>query len=459
MTDPQTFYILKQYFEIALMNQKTEYLNDLISTYLIKKKINVREIEVKLKNEELRKEKEELKIRKNLEDKIDTALEKANLCLNNIKTLGKITPVISKGQNPIKIKDLEKKDEKDPIDIIITKIKNKYNDKITINEENMNDYFFNITKLKNKFKSVKQKNRSLQNKAKNLKNIYSQIYLKSKKVWKPDNTTDFTFYKMINFNYIDLLYKLISIISTELFEKLFIKIMHSTQKNENKPNYNSNHENNQNSKIRKYKNENPNESEYMNILQDTFSFWYCLKFLLNLIESNQSLTNLNAIFDPLNDNAVSKNEKLLYNSLDIIEKYNKSDIFGYISLIKKIFKEENMNELFNQNLEQILNENVKKYLKFLNDKNLNKNQNINENEIFDKNYYLFYEYALMNIKLNTCKLMYNDLEKKSMINFGVVKNKSKGDSDNYTIQDLKLFKNLYSIIVNNSNFSYSIFKK
>lgn len=471
ITDPQSFYITKHYFEISLKNQKTEFLNELISNYLIKKKINIREIEVKMKNEEIRQEKEELKIRKNLEDKIDNALEKANLCLNNIKSFGKITQVISKGeQKPIKIKDLEQKDknEKDPIDIIVSKIKNKYNEKIVINESNMNDYFFNIAKLKSKFKSAKQKNKILQSKAKNLKKIHAQVYAKSRKNWKPDSSTDFSFYKMLNFNYIDVLYKLISIINTELFEQLFIKIVNfsiiKNEKNEKKKIYESQNKS-EASKSQRIKNENPNEAEYMNTLQDTFSFWYCLKFLLNLIESNQSLSNLNIILNPINENAGFKNENFSNCiSLDeVIEKYNKSDLFGFALLMKNIYKNKNEKNLFHKPFDENLNLNVQKYLKFLNDKNLNKNSVLNENEIFDKRFYAFYENALKSIKLDMSKIAYSDLDNRNNIENNAIeivsKRNVKGNDDFFTKQDLKFYKNLYSIFVNNSNYSFSIFKK
>lgn len=76
-----------QIYKVILTN--LEELNINISTYLLKKKINVKEIEIKLKNEEDRKEKEALTIRKNLETKIDSVLNKASLCLDNIKQMGK----------------------------------------------------------------------------------------------------------------------------------------------------------------------------------------------------------------------------------------------------------------------------------------------------------------------------------------------------------------------------------
>ncbi len=461
-TDPESFYLCKQYFEIALTNQKTEFLNEIISNYLIKKKINIREIEVKMKNEEIRKEKEELKIRKNLEDKIDDVLGKANSCLNNIKNFGKITSVIQKDKKPIKYRDFDKTDEKDPIDIIVSKIKNKYNDKIIINENNMNDYFFNIAKMKNKIKNVKQKNKNLLNRVKHLKKTFSQLYCKSKRNWKPDNTTDLTFYKMINFNYIDLLYKLTSIINTELFEKLYVKLMYYSNKDENIFSSFSNNNvenNNQNSKARKMKIENPNESEYMNTLQDTFSFWYCLKFLLNLIENNKSLTNLNFIFNSVNENALIQNEKFIYNSNTIIEKCICSDIFCFVGIVKNIFYNKNTNIAFNSIIDKVIGENVKKYIKFLNEKNSNKNNQIDEKEIFDKKFYVFYEYALMNIKLNILKLASKKLESKNTDKPVLSKPHAKSIIDYFSKQDLLLFKNFYSILVNNSNYSFSIFKK
>lgn len=488
ITDPASFYLSKQYLEIALLNKKFESLNEIISNYLIKKKINIREVEVKLRNEEIRREKAELEIRKNLENKIDDALEKANSCLNNIKCLGKVTPIVTKGEKPIKYKDLEKQydkaGEKDPIEVIVSKIKNKYNEEIFINENNMNDYFLNIAKMRNRIKNVKLRNKALQNRSKNIKKLLNQNYIKSRKNYKADNMTDFTFYKMINFSYVDLLYKLISIINTELFQNLFIKIFYenSIQNSQNISFYGNDqpsdsyakapdienlaHRNNPYGNININKNnKNSNESEYLMTLQDTFSFWYCLKFLLSLIENNKHLTNLQMIFNPVNQNALPKNKEFNYNSLNSIVKYNKSDLFGFVDNLKQVYYNKSTRKLYCDTTSKLLEENLSKYMKFLHERTNKPNPKMNEKEIFDKNFYTFYEHLLLNCKTNFLKLSYWQIEKdESQTNENETKNKhitaNKKDVGNvFTKEFLKKIKNLYAIIVNNSNHSFSIFNK
>ena len=74
-------------FEFILKN--ITLINDTIAEYVIKKKINIKEIENKIKAEEDKKEKDILNLKKNIETQIETVLNKANLCMENIKKLGK----------------------------------------------------------------------------------------------------------------------------------------------------------------------------------------------------------------------------------------------------------------------------------------------------------------------------------------------------------------------------------
>jgi hypothetical protein len=82
-------FILNDFMKNFKFLKTIETLNHYISDYIIKRKINVRDVEMKLKNENIKKEKEIKMSNKNLEDKLDLALNKANLCLDNIKNLGK----------------------------------------------------------------------------------------------------------------------------------------------------------------------------------------------------------------------------------------------------------------------------------------------------------------------------------------------------------------------------------
>ena len=64
-------------------------INDSIAEYILKKKINIKEVENKIKANEDKREKDILNIKKNIESQIDNVLNKANVCMENIKKLGK----------------------------------------------------------------------------------------------------------------------------------------------------------------------------------------------------------------------------------------------------------------------------------------------------------------------------------------------------------------------------------
>jgi hypothetical protein len=92
-TELLKYVVLNDFFEQRLILNCLENLNITISEYIHKKKNNIKELEIKKKNEIERKEKEFLQIEKNLEAKMSEVLGKANNTLNNIKTLGKVSIV------------------------------------------------------------------------------------------------------------------------------------------------------------------------------------------------------------------------------------------------------------------------------------------------------------------------------------------------------------------------------
>ncbi len=73
-----------------------ELLNKILSNYILRPKINVKDVELKLKNETKKKDKEISELKKNLEEKIDSVLEKANSCLDSIKQLSESKKIVKK---------------------------------------------------------------------------------------------------------------------------------------------------------------------------------------------------------------------------------------------------------------------------------------------------------------------------------------------------------------------------
>ncbi len=76
-----------------------EEMNSIIAEYLVKTKLNERSVEIKIQNEEIRKEKEALLIKNNLEKKVDAVLEKAHEYLNIV---GKVVKSSNKNIQNVK---------------------------------------------------------------------------------------------------------------------------------------------------------------------------------------------------------------------------------------------------------------------------------------------------------------------------------------------------------------------
>ena len=158
------------------------------------------------------------------------------------------------------------------------------------------------------------------------------------------------------------------------------------------------------------------------------------------------------IFNPLNENAIYSNEKFNYNSTKNIAINNKCNLFRYNYDLNKIYG--NNNNIFNQLLNKIFNNNISIYVKYLNDKTFKNNSQLNEKQIFDKYYNLMYEYLISESKLNFFKLTNTDFLKNNTCG-----KSTKINTNLHSKEHLKRLKDIYSIIVNNSNFSLQIFKK
>jgi len=187
--------------------------------------------------------------------------------------------------------------------------------------------------------------------------------------------------------------KICSILSSDLFSKLYNKVMFS-DKND--------------------KNNQINEEDIYNI----FSLWFMINHIGVLLEENKGIEKLNV--------KLTKFYPLKYT----IENYlNSSEI-----------------QLINQNIIKV----IQKFLDYLNRKTLNSNNKdveINENEIFEKNFYKLYNLLQKIEQIKAIKYISENIEN------------IQGNNNLVHKEELNYFKNLQSIFMNNGYYSCNICKK
>lgn len=372
-------------------------LNSILSESISKKKINIRDIEIKLKNEALRKENEALQNKKDLEDKVFSVLEKANSCLENIKNLSKKKEISIKNSKEIKqeksnVKSVLFKEPGNSMETLINNLKDKYITELNVNTDNMNSYFGTIAKNRKSIKDLKDKyKRVMLLKGKAIKQKFSQIT-----VAKTDNISEYK--SLVLFKNLDLNIQASSLIHSDLFEKLFLKTLYI----------------------------NKTKKDFCeNDIYDVFSFWYYLKNIKNILSKREeiNLENLENYLVCI-DNFKEK-------------KHNENQMNNYILRnIQKFFE-----ILFNKNKNKISKQNN------------NKDDEINEANIFDKNFYKLYEMMSQFHKINLIKFILSSLGK---LKFEPNKPKNLLTSEK---EDLLYLKSIYSIIKNNGSFSYQICNK
>ncbi len=374
-------------------------LNKNFGDILLKPKIKIAEINKKIQNDQYKKEKENFIFNQNLSDKIDDALIKANLALEKVKNIGKKAIILPSTQNEKNIYTkyaLEKPKEKNELSEIIKRCQDKYVDSVQINKDNINTYFMSLTKNRTLFRDFKERIRRSKQKFKEYPNIFDDIYNKNKKKMDIDliNNNNITLYGDDNIiKEENKMIKICSILSSDLFSKLYNKVMFS-DKND--------------------KNNQINEEDIYNI----FSLWFMINHIGVLLEENKGIEKLNV--------KLTKFYPLKYT----IENYlNSSEI-----------------QLINQNIIKV----IQKFLDYLNRKTLNSNNKdveINENEIFEKNFYKLYNLLQKIEQIKAIKYISENIEN------------IQGNNNLVHKEELNYFKNLQSIFMNNGYYSCNICKK
>ena len=373
-------------------------LNKNFGDILIKPKIKIAEINKKIQNEQYKKEKENYIFNQNLSDKIDDALIKANLALEKVKNIGKKAIILPSTQNEKNIYTkygFEKPKEKNELSEIIKRCQDKYVDSIQINKDNINIYFMSLRKIRTLFRDFKERIRRSKQKLKEYPNIFDDIYNKNKKKMDIDSNNNNNNILYGDDNIIkeeNKMIKICSILSSDLFCKLYNKVMFN-EKND--------------------KNNQINEEDIYNV----FSLWFMINHIGVLLEENQGIEKLNL--------KLTKFYPLKFT----LENYLNASEF----------------QLINQNIIKV----IQKFFDYLNRKTLNSNNKdveINENEVFEKNFYKLYNVLQKIEQIKAIKFISENIEKKY-------------ENNSLNKEELNYFKNLQSIFTNNGYYSCNICKK
>ena len=416
-------YIENERKEYSIVLNKLKLINYSIGNIILKPKIKNYEINKKLIREKEKREQEELNFNKNLSDKIDEALNKANMALDNIRYLGKPKsskpPLINNNYNYNDINNNlntkynynEFKKEKEKMNLInlAQKCLDKYTDNIDINSSNHDEYFITISKQRKLFKDAKEQLQSAKYRLRNSGSFFDEIYNKNlnknnSKVKEPITLIHLN--KEI-FPKENIFIRINSFLKSEIFQKLFVKVLYNDNFIEN---INTNNDIN-------------NKSLNNNDIYNIFSLWIIIKeinSMLNQIDNN----NLGLSFIEKNIN-----ERII----NIRDDNN----LGYSSLNNYFFK----NNIFDV---------IQKYLLFLNRKN-NNSINFDENQIFTQDYHKLYEICFKLEQSKISQFIQNYIENNN--NFGnqnIISN---------TKEELNYFRNIQSIFTNKGKYICSIINK
>ena len=405
--------------DFSIVLNKLKMINCSIGNLILKPKIKNDEINKKIIRDKEKKEQEEINFNKNISDKIDAALNRANIALDNIKYLG--NPKYPKQQNfnmnnninmnsinnsNTKYNYSEFKKEKEKINLfnIAQKCLDRYEENIQINNNNHDDYFITVSKTRKLFKDAKEQLQSAKYRLRNSGMFFDEIFNNNKKNnYKEEPITLIHLNKQIFFKENNII-RISSFLKSEIFKKLFVKVLYNENfiENPNLPNVNNNNK--------------LNNSDIYNI----FSLWYMVKEINLLIKQ------------------ISEN--------------NKDDFF----LINKNINEEFLNEIKSSNIKDNVQNNlfikhhifdfIEKYLAFLNRKN-NDSININENQIFTSDYNKLYEIFF---KLEQSKIS-------KYISENIENNAS--NQNIISKEELNYYKNIQSIFKNKGKYICSIINK
>ena len=406
--------------DFSIILNKLKIINYSIGNIILRPKIKNDEINKKIIREKEKKEQEEINFNKNISDRIDAALNRANMALDNIKYLGKTKNTKQQNFNMDINNDLnmcsinnantkynynEFKKEKEKINLfnIAQKCLDKYEDNIQINNNNHDDYFITVSKTRKLFKDSKEQLLSAKYRLRNSGLLFDEIFNNNKNSnHKEEPITLIHLNKQIFFKENNFI-RINSFLKSEIFKKLFIKVLYNENfiQNQNFPNGSNNTVNN---------------SDIYNI----FSLWYMIKEINLLIK--QIKENNNDGFFLIDKNI---NEDLL----DCIKSGNiKFNIQNNLFIKHHIF------------------DFIEKYLAFLNRKN-NDSLNLNENQIFTSDYQKLYEIFFKLEQSKISKFIIENIETNN-INQNIISK-----------EELNYYKNIQSIFTNKGKYICSIINK
>ena len=406
----------------GLLN-KLKLINYSIGNIILKPKIKNFEVNQKLIREKEKKEQEEIDFNKNISDKIDEALNKANMALDNIRYLGKPKnqkpPMINNDNNfynnnnnnnlntKYNYNEFKKEKEKKNLINLAQKCLDKYVDNIKINNSNHDEYFITISKQRKLFKDAKEQLQSARYRLRNSSSFFDEIFKNN--LSKTNNNKESPqivqlskeiFYKE------NIFIRINSFLKSEIFQKLFVKVL-----------YNDNFIECPNIII------NSTNSLTNNDVYNIFSLWIIIKeinTMLNQIDNN----NLGLSF-------IDKN---IYEEI-MLE--NKDNNIGFSSSNNYFLK----NSIFDV---------IEKYLLFLNRKN-NNSVNFEENQIFTQDYHKLYEIYFKLEQSKISQFIQNNIE--NNVNF------MKQNIMTNTKEELNYFRNIQSIFTNKGKYICSIINK
>ena len=416
-------YLESERKEFGTILNKLKMINFSIGNLILKPKIKNYEINQKIIREKEKTAQEEINFNKNISDKIDAALNNANIALDNIKYLGKSKN--SKQQpfnienNDININSInaintkynynEFKKEKEKINLfnIAQKCLDKYEDFIQINNDNHDEYFINVSKTRKLFKDAKEQLQSSKFRLRNSGMLFEEIYNSRKYANREEPVTLIHLNKEIFFienNFI----RINSFLKSEIFKKLFVKVLYNENfiENINLQNINNNFKKN-------------------NILQNNdiyniFSLWYMVKEIIILLKQMKENNISKSLFIDKNIN------ETLFNSFEQIN--NEIDSKNNLFLKHHIF------------------DFCERYLAFLNRKS-NNSFNINENKIFTDDYHKIYEIFFKFEQSKIAKFIMDSIEN------------SFSSQNIISKEELNYYKNIQSIFTNKGKYICSIINK
>ena len=181
-------YLQNERKEYSIVLNKLKLINYSLGQIILKPKIKNLEINRKLIREKEKREQEELNFNKNISDKIEQAINNANMALDNIRYLGK--PKNSKPQlinnynndvnnnqkNNYNYYEYKKEKEKNNLINLVQKCLDKYTDNIPINNSSHDEYFIAISKQRKLFKDAKEQLQSAKYRLRNSGSFFEDIF-------------------------------------------------------------------------------------------------------------------------------------------------------------------------------------------------------------------------------------------------------------------------------------------